>query len=165
VNLPLAATIALTHPMRNVQGCAFSSPTTLVCSTDDRHTALYGVAQQLLRVQLVRSLDGHDVRATPTLLGAVPHHSTCPGLGETEGLDIHGGRLLLAVPEPWPCNHSTLLYQYNRTVPDHPASTIAPPASRTGPAATADDIDAPVWTPDAVIRTAPDVRRSQTMNG
>lgn len=113
-NLPLAAVVVLSRPMRNVQGCAFSGTTTLVCSTDDPRTDLYGVAKQLLSVRLSRPLDGHRAAAETTLLGPVPQRSRCPGRGETEGLGIHGSRLLLTVVAPAPCQASTLLYTYTR---------------------------------------------------
>ncbi|PZS34486.1 MAG: hypothetical protein DLM58_05700 [Pseudonocardiales bacterium] len=112
--LPLAAVIKLTRPMRNVQGCAFASPTSLVCSTNDRGTDLYGVVQQLLTVRLDRPLEGRAVAGMPSLLGRVPQGYGCYGVGETEGIDIRGSRLLLAVVQPWPCGNSTLLYAYAR---------------------------------------------------
>lgn len=110
-NLPLAAVITLTRPMRNVQGCAFDSATTLVCSTNDPSTALYPVAKQLLSVRLAHRVDGRAMSAGVGLLGAVPHDTTCQGTAETEGLDVHGNRLLLAVITP--C-HVTRLYTYVR---------------------------------------------------
>lgn len=111
-DMPLATVITLTRPMRRVQGCAFASPTSLICSTDDRSADLYGAAQPLLIIRLAHPLDGHGQVAEPSLLGAVPHRSACPGTGENEGLDIYGGRLLLAQVEPRPCRRSTLLYSY-----------------------------------------------------
>jgi len=132
-NLVLAAMITLTRPMRRVQGCSFASPTSLVCSTDDRRADLYGVAQQILTVQLARPLDGRAVTGAPSLLGAVPHLSACPGLGETEGIDIHGRHLRLAQVEPTPCRSSTLLYSYSSadslpgTQHDTPDGVTAPP--------------------------------------
>ncbi len=102
--LPLAATIALAHPVRNVQGCAFDTATTLVCSTNDPRPDLWGIARQLLTIRLARPLDGRPVLGTPSVLGPVPTVTTsplwCPGLGETEGIDIYGNRMLVAVNVP-----------------------------------------------------------------
>lgn len=121
-DLPLATTITLGRPMRNVQGCAFSSSTTLVCSTDDRRTDLYGVRTQLLSVRLAHPLDGRAVTATTALLGSVPQRAGCFGVGETEGLDIHGSRLLLSVVTP--CRSSTVLYTYTRSAGGSPARQV-----------------------------------------
>jgi hypothetical protein len=96
--LPLATTITLSHPMRNVQGCAFTSATSLICSTNDAGTDLYAVPRQLLAVQLARPLDGRPVTGTPHLLGAVPSQTLCAGPpGEVEGIDVHGDRMVVAV--------------------------------------------------------------------
>jgi hypothetical protein len=112
-NLPLSAVITLAQPMRDVQGCAFTSSTALVCSTNDPATDLYPVAKQLLAVRLGHRLDGRPTTATVRLLGAVPQDPACPGTGETEGLDVHGSRLLVAVVSP--CRNATLLYTYTST--------------------------------------------------
>lgn len=114
-NLPLSSVVTLAQPMRNVQGCAFTSSTTLVCSTNDPATDLYPVAKQLLAVHLAHRLDGGPATATVRLLGAVPQDPVCSGTGETEGLDVHGSRLLLAVVSP--CRDATLLYTYTSTRP------------------------------------------------
>ncbi|MDT5209126.1 MAG: hypothetical protein QOF67_1541, partial [Mycobacterium sp.] len=99
--LPLATTIALTHPVRNVQGCAFTSSTNLICSTNDSGTDLYRVPRQLLTVHLSRPLDGRPVAGTPDLLGAVPPQTLCAGAaGEVEGIDVYGDRMVVAVNAP-----------------------------------------------------------------
>jgi hypothetical protein len=109
-NLGLNSTIQLRQPMRDVQGCVFRSSTALVCSTDDHRTDLYPVAEQLLAVWLDHPVDGRPVRATVHLIGAVPQDPSCPTLGETEGLDIHGPTLSIAVNSP--CRQATLLSTY-----------------------------------------------------
>lgn len=76
-NLPLAATIRLTRPVRNVQGCSFAAPRSLVCATDDPGSDLFGVARQLLAVRLSRPVDGRPATGSPVLLGAVPQVSWC----------------------------------------------------------------------------------------
>jgi hypothetical protein len=109
--LPLATAIALTHPVRNVQGCAFTSSTTMICSTNDPGTDLYPVARQLLTVQLARPLDGRPVTGTPRLLGAVPSQTLCLGpAGEVEGIDVHGNRMVVAVNSD--CGPSSQLFTY-----------------------------------------------------
>ncbi|MDT4926528.1 MAG: hypothetical protein QOG01_4241 [Pseudonocardiales bacterium] len=109
--LPLATTITLTHPVRNVQGCAFTSSTRMICSTNDSGTDLYPVPRQLLMVQLARPLDGRPVTGTPHLLGAVPSQTLCLGpTGEVEGIDVHGSRMVVAVNSD--CGPSTQLFTY-----------------------------------------------------
>jgi hypothetical protein len=109
--LPLATAIALTHPVRNVQGCAFTSSTTMICSTNDPGTDLYPVPRQLLTVQLARPLDGRPVTGTPRLLGAVPSQTLCLGpAGEVEGIDVHGNRMVVAVNSD--CGPSSQLFTY-----------------------------------------------------
>lgn len=110
-SLSLATTISLTHPVRDVQGCAFTSPTGLICSTNDPGPDLYPVPRQLLSIQLTRALDGRPVTGTPQLLGAVPAQTVCGGpAGEVEGIDVHGNRLTVAVNAP--CAASTQLFTY-----------------------------------------------------
>lgn len=111
--LPLATTITLTKPVRNVQGCAFTSTSSLICSTNDLGTDLYPVPRQLLAIQLARPLDGRPVTGTPRLLGAVPTQTVCAGgPGEVEGLDVYGDRLVVAVNAP--CAPRTQLFTYIR---------------------------------------------------
>lgn len=110
-DLPLATTIRLTHPIRNVQGCSFASATQLVCATNDTSTDLFGVARQLIGVDLTHPTDGHMQSGRPVLLGVVPQVSGC-GVAETEGLDVHGGRLLLVAHEPGLCSGQSVLFTY-----------------------------------------------------
>ena len=109
--LPLATTIALTHPVRNVQGCAFTAPTSMICSTNDSGTDLYAMPRQLLMVRLARPLDGRPVSGTPQLLGAVPAQTLCAGLmGEVEGIDVYRNRMVVAVNAS--CLRRTELFTY-----------------------------------------------------
>jgi hypothetical protein len=110
--LPLAGVISLDRPVRNVQGCAFASATELVCATNDRSDDLFGVAQQLLRVQLPRPLDGRPLTASVQLLGTVPGVSACQGTAEVEGIDIHGRRMTVSVVSA--CIARTTLYTFHR---------------------------------------------------
>lgn len=126
-NLPLAGTIELTRPVRNVQGCAFASATSLVCSTNDPGTDLFPISKQLLGVQLAKPLDGSNSVARVHLLGAVPQHAGgCPISGETEGLDINGTRMLLNVASA--CSHTTTIYTYRRAaaISNSQAGSTAP---------------------------------------
>jgi hypothetical protein len=112
-SLPLASTITLAHPVRNVQGCAFASSTSMICSTNDSGTDLYPVPRQLLMVQLARPLDGRPVTGIPQLLGEVPSQTLCAGpAGEVEGIDVHANRMVVAVNAD--CRPSTQLFAYTR---------------------------------------------------
>jgi hypothetical protein len=111
-SLPLATTITLTGRVRDVQGCSFASPTSLICSTNDPTGDLYAVPRQLLTVQLARPLDGRPVTGVPRLLGAVPWQTACEGgpAGEVEGIDVHGRRMVVAVNTG--CDGTTELFSY-----------------------------------------------------
>lgn len=111
-SLPLAAVISLDRPVRDVQGCAFSTTTTLVCSTDDRTDDLFGVPKQLLQVQLARPLDGRPATASVSLLGPVPGVDTCQGNAEVEGIDIHQLRMLVSVVNG--CSNTTTVFDFGR---------------------------------------------------
>jgi hypothetical protein len=109
-DLPLASVITWNRPVRDVQGCDFSSATTLQCSTNDRSDELFGVAQQLLTVRLARPLDGRPVHAAVSVLGAVPGVDACQGRAEVEGIDVHARRMLVAVVAA--CSGTTTLFDY-----------------------------------------------------
>jgi hypothetical protein len=115
-NLRLAATIRLTHPMRDVQGCAFDTSTSLICSTNDPGRDLYGRARQLITVTLARPLDGGAVVGATSLLGAVPKQTACPQVGETEGIDVSGNRMTVIVTAA--CAHTSELFTFTRHQPD-----------------------------------------------
>ncbi|MGW7793627.1 hypothetical protein, partial [Streptomyces tricolor] len=51
-NLPQVATVRLDHAVRDVQGCDFSGPTTLLCSSDDPEGSLFGITKPLLQIDL-----------------------------------------------------------------------------------------------------------------
>ncbi|MCW2526975.1 MAG: hypothetical protein JWM76_1835 [Pseudonocardiales bacterium] len=111
-NLPLHSTIVLSHPMRNVQGCAFSTETTLICSTNDPAHDLYPLSRQIISLTLDRALDGRSIVGKPDVLGSVSGTGSCPGDAETEGIDVGGGRLRLAVVQPRSCRAMTRLFTY-----------------------------------------------------
>ena len=110
-SIPLATTITLTHPVRDVQGCAFTSSTALICSTNDPGTDLYAVPRQLLRIRLGHPLDGRPVTGRPHLLSPAPAQTVCAGPpGEVEGIDVHAQRMVVAVNAP--CAAATELFTY-----------------------------------------------------
>lgn len=111
-DLPLATTIRLTAPARNVQGCAFASATELVCSTNDPSDDLFGVARQLLEITLPHPVDGRPETATPVLLGGIPQVSGC-GVAETEGIDVSGNQLRIVAHEPSLCSGRVDLFTYH----------------------------------------------------
>jgi hypothetical protein len=104
-NLPTAFTVHLDHAVRDVQGCTFSAARTLLCSSDDGATDLFGIAKPLLRLDLDRTLDGHDVTAHVTALRALPLSSLCSGTFEVEGTDYDPttGTLRVIVMSPGFC--------------------------------------------------------------
>jgi hypothetical protein len=112
-SVALAAVIMLDRSVRDVQGCAFSSATALVCSTNDRSDELFGVAQQLLQVQLPHPLDGRPMAGFVSLLGAVPGVTACQGTAEVEGIDIHQHRMLVSVVSP--CTATTTVLKFSRS--------------------------------------------------
>lgn len=111
-NLPLAATISLTRPVRNVQGCSFAAPTQLICSTNDPYHDLFRTPQQLLSIALTRPVSGRPQRGVPTELGPVPQLTGC-GAAETEGVDVRNGRLLLVTHQPASCGGMVDLFSYH----------------------------------------------------
>ncbi|MGK3203835.1 hypothetical protein [Amycolatopsis sp. MEPSY49] len=87
-NLPLASTIRLDHPVRDVQGCDFQTATRLLCASDDPDGSLFGTTKPLLQVDLAGALNGSDVGGHVTSLGQLPLRSGCSGNFEVEGIDF-----------------------------------------------------------------------------
>jgi hypothetical protein len=112
--LPLAFSITLDRPVRDVQGCTFLSATQLLCSTDDRTASLWPTPYQLLEVTLPAPLAGAAVIAEVTSLGQLPRHSSCRGTFEVEGIDYQTatGLLRVEVVPPGPCGLLTEVYEY-----------------------------------------------------
>ncbi|MEU2061187.1 hypothetical protein [Streptomyces sp. NPDC013455] len=87
-DLPRVATVRLDHAVRDVQGCDFSGPTTLLCSSDDPEGSLFGLTKPLLQVDLSAAPGGAaDVSGHVTALRRLPLRSSCQGSFETEGID------------------------------------------------------------------------------
>ncbi|MQY05887.1 hypothetical protein [Actinomadura macrotermitis] len=114
--LRLAGQIKLDRPVRDVQGCDFVNPTTLVCATDDTGTDLFPTTKQLLQIKLHRPLRAGDTTARVTSLGQVPLISKCTGEFETEGVDYDRatGLLRVEVVPPAPCDADTTVYAFRR---------------------------------------------------
>jgi hypothetical protein len=116
-DLALAATMSLDRPVRDVQGCAFATSTTLICSTNDRGSDLYPTPRQLLSIRLGRALDGTAARGSVSYLGEAP---APPGpayspAGEVEGIDVRGTTVTVAVNAPYPHRDDTFTYTLGLT--------------------------------------------------
>lgn len=109
--IPLAGTIALTHRVRDVQGCAFDGATHLLCSTNDPSSDLFPTGRQLLDIALAHPLDGRPDSGTPRYLGTVavgfPCGTSPTAVGEVEGLDVSGQTLRVLVNSP--CSSESML--------------------------------------------------------
>ncbi|MFI7401035.1 hypothetical protein ACIBW9_11185 [Streptomyces sp. NPDC049541] len=105
-NLPQASTVNLDHAVRDVQGCDFSGPTTLLCSSDDPAGTLFGITKPLLQVDLSAQPNGtSDVSGHVTALRQLPLRSSCSGTFEVEGIDYdrRDGTLRVIVVSPGFC--------------------------------------------------------------
>jgi len=105
-NLPQAATVNLDHAVRDVQGCDFSGPTTLLCSSDDPEGSLFGMTKPLLQIELSAEPNGSsDVSGHVTALRQLPLRSSCSGTFEAEGIDYdrRDGTLRVIVVSPGFC--------------------------------------------------------------
>ncbi|MEU0059794.1 hypothetical protein [Streptomyces sp. NPDC006334] len=105
-NLPQAATVHLDRPVRDVQGCDFAGPTTLLCSSDDPAGTLFGITKPLLQIDLSAPPTGaSDVTGRVTALRQLPLRSGCSGTFETEGVDYdrRTGTLRVIVVSPGFC--------------------------------------------------------------
>lgn len=105
-NLPQVSAVGLDHAVRDVQGCDFSGPTTLLCSSDDPDGSLFGITKPLLRIDLSAAPNGTaDVTGHVTALRQLPLRSSCPGSFEAEGVDYdrRTGILRVIVVSPGFC--------------------------------------------------------------
>ncbi|MEU2927282.1 hypothetical protein ABZ636_19865 [Streptomyces sp. NPDC007251] len=105
-NLPQASTVNLDHAVRDVQGCDFSGPTTLLCSSDDPDGSLFGITKPLLQIDLSAPPNGSsDVTGHVTALRQLPLRSSCSGTFEAEGIDYdrRTGTLRVIVMSPGVC--------------------------------------------------------------
>ncbi|SEC38155.1 hypothetical protein SAMN05216532_1231 [Streptomyces sp. 2231.1] len=105
-NLPQVSTVRLDHAVRDVQGCDFSGPTTLLCSSDDPEGSLFGITKPLLQIDLSAAPNGSsDVTGHVTALRQLPLRSSCSGGFEAEGIDYdrRTGVLRVIVVSPGFC--------------------------------------------------------------
>ncbi|MBK3637287.1 hypothetical protein ACFW91_32380 [Streptomyces asoensis] len=105
-NLPQVSTVRLDHAVRDVQGCDFTGPTTLLCSSDDPAGTLFGITKPLLRIDLSAAPNGtSDVTGHVTALRQLPLRSSCSGTFEAEGIDYdrRSGTLRVIVVSPGFC--------------------------------------------------------------
>ncbi|CCK32456.1 secreted protein [Streptomyces davaonensis JCM 4913] len=104
-NLPQASNVRLDRPVRDVQGCDFSGPTTLLCSSDDPAGTLFGMTKPLLQIDLSAEPGSSDVTGRVTALRQLPLRSGCSGTFETEGIDYdrRTGTLRVIVLSPGFC--------------------------------------------------------------
>ncbi|MBL1106433.1 hypothetical protein JK361_17815 [Streptomyces sp. 5-8] len=105
-NLPQVSAVRLDHAVRDVQGCDFSGPTTLLCSSDDPEGSLFGLTKPLLQIDLSAAPNGTaDVSGHVTALRQLPLRSACSGSFEAEGIDYdrRSGVLRVIVVSPGFC--------------------------------------------------------------
>jgi hypothetical protein len=104
-DLPQVSTVRLDRAVRDVQGCDFSGPTTLLCSSDDPAGTLFGMTKPLLRIDLSAQPGSTDVTGRVTALRQLPLRSRCSGTFETEGVDYdrRTGTLRVIVLSPGFC--------------------------------------------------------------
>ncbi|MFF6804967.1 hypothetical protein [Streptomyces sp. NPDC012616] len=105
-NLPQASTVRLDHAVRDVQGCDFTGPTTLLCASDDPAGTLFGTTKPLLQIDLSAAPNGSsDVTGHVTALRQLPLRSSCSGSFEAEGIDYdrRTGTLRVIVVSPGFC--------------------------------------------------------------
>ncbi|MFI1760627.1 hypothetical protein ACH41H_00910 [Streptomyces sp. NPDC020800] len=105
-NLPQVSQVNLDHAVRDVQGCDFSGPTTLLCSSDDPDGSLFGMTKPLLQIDLSAAPSGSgDVTGHVTALRQLPLRSSCSGSFESEGIDYdrRTGILRVIVMSPGFC--------------------------------------------------------------
>lgn len=105
-NLPQVSTVRLDHAVRDVQGCDFTGPATLLCASDDPAGTLFGITKPLLRIDLSAAPNGtSDVTGHVTALRQLPLRSGCSGTFEAEGIDYdrRSGTLRVIVVSPGFC--------------------------------------------------------------
>ncbi len=96
------AEVLLDSTVSRIQGCDFSTPTNLVCASDDG-----AVGKPVYSIDLDAAITGSDVHGAVANLGPVPQQMVLPILagvcgtdGETEGVDVSGGVLRILVIDP-----------------------------------------------------------------
>jgi hypothetical protein len=112
--LPLAGYIQLDHKVNDIQGCEFTSTTTLICVSDDSTQKLFANQKPLLEVVLPHAVTGTSLPGHVIDLGSVPQKSTCTGTFEAEGddYDVATGTLRVEIIQPGSCILHTTVYEY-----------------------------------------------------
>ena len=112
--LRLVGYIKLDHKVNDIQGCDFTTKTTLICASDDDSRKLYTNEKPLLEVDLAHALHGGSVAGHVVDLGPIPQHSTCSGTFEAEGVDydVATGILRVEIIQPGACIIHTTIYEY-----------------------------------------------------
>ena len=112
--LPLAGYITLDHKVNDIQGCDFTSKTTLICASDDDSGKLFSNQKPLLEVILPHPLGGTTVAGHVVDLGSIPQRSSCTGTFEAEGVDYATatGTLRVEIIQPGTCILHTTIYEY-----------------------------------------------------
>ena len=113
-DLPLAGYIQLDHKVSYVQGCAFTSKTTLICASDDDSRTLFSNQKPLVEVVLPHPLTGTTVTGHVIDLGSIPQESACSGTFEAEGVDyaVATRTLRVEIIQPGSCILHTTVYEY-----------------------------------------------------
>lgn len=113
-SLRLAGYIRLDHKVNDIQGCDFTTTTTLICVSDDDSRSLFSNEKPLLEVDLSGPLRGRSVRGHVVDLGSIPQVSACSGTFEAEGddYDVHSGILRVEIIQPGSCILKTTIYEY-----------------------------------------------------
>lgn len=112
--LHLVGYIKLDHKVNDIQGCDFTTKTTLICASDDDSRRLYTNEKPLLEVDLAHPLRGGSVTGHVVDLGPIPQRSTCSGTFEAEGVDYDVATEILRVEiiQPGACIIHTTIYEY-----------------------------------------------------
>ena len=112
--LPLAGYLRLDHRVNDIQGCDFTTATTLICVSDDDTRQLFSNEKPLLEVDLPHALQGADITGHVVDLGSIPRQSSCSGLFEAEGIDyaVATGTLRVEIIQPGSCILHTTVYEY-----------------------------------------------------
>ena len=112
--LALAGYINLDHRVNDIQGCDFTSKTTLICASDDDTRTLFSNQKPLLEVVLPHPLGGSTLTAHVIDLGSIPQKSACTGTFEAEGVDyaVASGILRVEIIQPGSCIIHTTVYEY-----------------------------------------------------
>ncbi len=114
--LRLVGYIKLDHKVYDIQGCDFTTKTSLICASDDDRRKLFSNEKPLLEVELAHPLRGGSVGGHVVDLGSIPQRSKCTGTFEAEGVDYATGSGVLRVEiiQPGSCIVDTTVYQYVR---------------------------------------------------